>query len=87
MRRDIRRIIASLTPERREELRAISETDLIRFHHSLGRGLRNSFRHGRFLGLSAFCHARVRRSGEPLSFDALSSVAIREVWLSLRSST
>ena len=85
MEHDIRQIIDSLTPEQRESLRTTPEADLIRFHRTLGRGLRNSFRSGRFLGLSAHCHAAVRDSGEPLSFDALSSVAVREVWRSLQS--
>ena len=86
MEHDVRQIIDSLTPEQRESLRATPEADLVRFHHTLGCGLRNGFRSGRFPALSAHCHAAVRESGTPLSFDALSSVAVREVWRSLQSS-
>ena len=85
MRRDIRRIIDSMGSEQCELLRGTPESDLIRFHRSLGTGLRNGFRNGRFLGLSAHCHAVVRRNGEQMSFDALSGVAIHEVWSALRS--
>ena len=80
MLRDVRRVVGSFTPEQREELRAAAESDLVRFHHRLGRGLRNGFRAGRIRGLSAYCHAEVRRREIPLSFDVLSSVAIREIW-------
>ena len=85
MENDIRQIIDSLTPEQRESLRTTPEADLIRFHRTLGRGLRNGFRSGRFPALSAHCHAAVRVSGTPMSFDAISSVAVREVWRSLQS--
>ena len=85
MEHDIRQIVDSLTPEQRESLRTTPETELVRFHRSLGRGLRNCFRSGRFPALSAHCHAAMRTSGTPLSFDALSTVAVREVWLSLQS--
>ena len=85
MEHDIRQIIDSLTPEQRESLRTTPETELIRFHRNLDRGLRNCLRSGRFPTLSAHCHAAVRESGTPLSFDALSSVAVREVWRSLQS--
>ncbi len=85
MEHDVRQIVDSLTPEQRESLRATPEADLVRFHRTLGRGLRNGFRSGRFPALSAYCHAAVRESGTTLSFDTLSSVAVREVWRSLQS--
>ena len=85
MHRDIRRIIASLTPEQREALRRTPESDLIRFHRTLGMGLRNGFRRRRFLGLGTCCHVAVRRNDTPLSYDALSALAIREIWRSLQS--
>ena len=81
MRRDIRRIIDGTGSEQRKLLRGTPEPDLIRFHRSLGMGLRNGFRKGRFLGLSAHCYAVVRRNGEQLSFDALSGVAIHMILL------
>ena len=86
MRRDLRRIVSNFTPAQCEALRTTPESDLIRFHRTLGMGFRNGFRHRRYLGLSAYCHAAVGRSGTPLSFDALSSVAVREVWRFLQSS-
>jgi hypothetical protein len=86
MRRDVRRIIRDLLPDERERLRRMPESELILLHHGFGRGLRNAFRSNRFRGLSAYCHAEVQRSGEPLSFDALSSVAIREIWATLQRS-
>jgi hypothetical protein len=83
MRRDVRRIIRGLPADERERLRTMPESELVLLHHGFGRGVRNAFRSNRFRGLSAYCHAEVQRSGEPLSFDALSSVAIREVWATL----
>jgi hypothetical protein len=32
----------------------------------------------------SYCHTTVEKSGEPMSFDALSSVAIGEIWKALR---
>jgi hypothetical protein len=84
MRRDVRRIIQNLPPDEHERLRTMPESELILLHDGFGRGLRNAFRSNRFRGLSAYCHAQVERSGEPLSFDALSSVAIREIWATLQ---
>ena len=86
MSRDVRRIINSLTPEQREELRGTPESNLIRFHRTLGME-RNNFRSRRFLGLNAYCHAAVDRAGTPLSFDAFSSVAVRQVWRALQPDT
>jgi hypothetical protein len=85
MRRDIRRIVRDLPPGDRERLRTMPESELILLHHDFGRGLRNAFRSNRFRGLSTYCHAEVQRSGEPLSFDALSSVAIRLIWATLQT--
>ena len=84
MHDDIRRLIRDLTPESRELLRATTNTDLVRFHRGYGRYLRNSFRAGRFPALLAHCHQTVTQSGQTMSFDALSSVALLEVWQALQ---
>jgi hypothetical protein len=86
MRTDVEEILGGMPPEDRERLRAMSQDDLILLHHALGMELRNAFRANRFPGLSAYCHAAVEESGEPLSFDALSSVAIRKIWRILQKS-
>ena len=85
MSRDIHHIIENLTPEEQAKLRGTSKAELARFHRGLGTGLRNAFRSRRFPGLSAFCHAVVRRSNAPPNPDILSAVAIREVWRALQS--
>ena len=87
MRRDVRRIIDELALEDRERLRVTPESELILLHHGFGTSLRNVFRSNRFPGLSDYCHDAVKRSGEPLSFDALSSIAIREIWATLQKTT
>jgi hypothetical protein len=79
MRKDVEEIIRELSEENRERLRRTSEDDLILFHHGFGTGLRNALRQNRFPGLSAYCHDVVKRSGESLSFDAISTVAIRQM--------
>jgi hypothetical protein len=87
MRQDVNDIISGLSPEDRERLRNTSEEDLILFHHGFGTGLRNGFRSQRYPGLFAFCSELVQQSEEPMSFDALSDVAIREIWSTLRVRT
>jgi hypothetical protein len=87
MRWDVRRIIRDLTSEQRELLRATPESGLILFHHGFGTGLRNGFRHGRYRGLMSYCYSAVKRSDQPMSFDALSSVAIHVIWKALQSGT
>ena len=87
MRRDVRRIIDELAVEDRERLRATPEGEVTLLHHGFGTSLRNAFRSNRFPGLSAYCHDAVKRSGEPLSFDALSSIAIHEIWATLQEAT
>ncbi|QIF05477.1 hypothetical protein G5S37_29590 [Roseimicrobium sp. ORNL1] len=84
VRYDIWRILRMMTPEDRETLRAIPETELIFCHHSFGMFLRNAFRGGQFPGLCLRCRKLVEASDEPMSHDALSSVAIREIWKTLR---
>jgi hypothetical protein len=84
MRQDVDEIISSWSAEDRERFRTTPEKDLILFHHGFGTGLRNAFRQNRFPGLSAYCHQGVEASGEPLSFDSLSSIAIREIWSTLQ---
>ena len=84
MQDDIQRIIRDLTPESRELLRTTANTDLIRFHHDYGRYLRNSFRAGRFPALLAHCHQTITQSGQPMSFDALSTAALLEIWKAIQ---
>lgn len=84
VRYDIWRILRTMSAEDRETIRAVSEWDPISFHHTFGLFLRNGFRGGQFPGLSLRCRRLVDASDEPMSFDALSSVAIREIWRTLR---
>ena len=84
VRYDIWRILRMMTPEDREALRTVTEWELIHFHHTFGMFLRNAFRGGQFPGLSLRCRKLVDASDEPMSFDALSSVAIREIWKTLQ---
>ena len=75
-----------MNTEDRVVIRVTPEANLLLFHDTLGRFLRNSFRQGRFRGLSLYCRSMVEQSGQLLlSFDALSSVALREIWLALQS--
>jgi hypothetical protein len=83
LREDIEKCIERLEPKDRELLRGMSEGELIRLHMGYGMWLRNQFRHNKLPHLSAFCYAKV--PPESLSFDALSEVAIREIWLHVRS--
>jgi hypothetical protein len=84
MRQEVAEIIASWSKEDRERFRSTPEKDLILFHHGLGMGLRNGFRQNRFHGLFTFCHKTLKQSGKPTSFDALSEIAIREIWSTLQ---
>jgi hypothetical protein len=84
MRQEVDEIIASCSAEDRERFRSTPEKDLILLHHGFGTGLRNGFRQNRFPGLFTFCHETLKQSGEPMSFDALSEIAIREIWSTLQ---
>jgi hypothetical protein len=79
-RREIRRLLREMTPEDREALRGLPEKDLILCHHEFGRYFRNGFRGNQFPFLFRHCYMAVAESGEEMSFDACSSVAIREIW-------
>jgi hypothetical protein len=83
VRFDIWRILRTMPAEDRETLRAMTETELIRCHHTFGRYLRNGFRGGKLPWLCLRCRKLVDSSDEPMSHDALSSVAIREIWRTL----
>jgi len=83
VQRDIKKIIHKLGSEK-EVIRVTPKKELIRFHRSLGLFLRNSFRRNRFIILRSYCSSVVTKSGEPMSFDALSSVAIEEIWKALQ---
>ena len=87
LRRDVRRVLRELSPEDRTRLRATPERALISLHLGFGMRLRNGFRHGQFPGLLRHCRRAVESSGQPMSFDALSSAAIRELWRSLQPGT
>jgi hypothetical protein len=87
MQCDVGEIIAGLPVEDRERLRAMPENELILLHHDFGMGLRNALRQNRFPALFAHSRRLVQESSEPLSFDAISSIAIREIWTALQKST
>ena len=84
LRRDVRRILRELPSEDRERLRTTPARELIGLHFGFGMGLRNAFRQGQFSALHRHCRRVVESSGTPLSFDALSSAAVRELWRSLQ---
>jgi hypothetical protein len=84
LRQDIERCVERLEPKDREALRGMSECDLILLSLGYGMWLRNQFRQNELPHLSAFCFARV--PSESRSFDEMSAVAIREIWLHVRSS-
>jgi hypothetical protein len=82
VRRDLRRILEEV-PDAQDALRAASREDLIAFHRTLGRYIRNGFREGRYPALQTYCHRRFGADYaeyEHLSFDALSSIAIEKMW-------
>ena len=83
VRQDIEKLVEQLEPELCKSLRDTSEGELIRLHRGYGMGLRNQFRQGKFPHLLKFCSAEI--PSEDLSFDAISAVAIREIWLHVRS--
>ena len=82
-RLEIEELVEKLTPEDRKLLRDMSESELIQLHIGYGMWLRNQFRRGELPRLFKFCLARVR--SEDRSFDAISTVAIREIWLHIRA--
>jgi Domain of unknown function (DUF6794) len=81
---DIAAILEEMGPEARQSMRAMTESDLSRLHHGYGTWLRNQFRQGKFPHLFRFCDLRM--TPETRSFDAISGVAIPEIWRHLRSS-
>jgi hypothetical protein len=84
VQQEIQGILQVMSPEDRAALLALPETDLIYLHHTLGRFLRNGLRGNQFPQLLGHSHALVKANGTPMSFDALSTVAIREIWRTLR---
>jgi hypothetical protein len=84
MRQDIERLVERLGPEDREFLCEASESELSRLHFRWGSWLRNEFRQNEFPFLFKFSSAKV--PSEVLSFDEISTVAIREIWLHVRTS-
>jgi hypothetical protein len=81
-RHEIEKLVENLQPEDRELLSAMPESDLIRLHHGYGTWLRNQFRQNKLPHLFKFCSATV--PSENRSFDAISAVAIRQIWLHIR---
>src|SRR5689334_1977817 len=77
-RQEIEKLVENLTPELRELLSAMPENKLVGLHLGYGMWLRNQFRQNKLPHLFKFCSAMV--PPENLSFDAISGVAIREIW-------
>jgi hypothetical protein len=84
MRPDVRAIIKTLSVGDRKLVRDTPKDRLIRFHRGWGMGLRNAFRAGRYRWLALYGNGVIEKSGEQLSFDALSSVAIDLIWEKLQ---
>ncbi|MBV9221966.1 MAG: hypothetical protein JO366_00535 [Methylobacteriaceae bacterium] len=80
---EIEELVEKLTPEDRKLLRDMSESELIQLHMGYGMWLRNQFRRGELPHLFKSCSARIR--SEDRGFDAISTVAIREIWLHVRA--
>lgn len=83
VKQDIEKCIEELPAKDRALIRGMSEGELIRLHHGFGTGLRNRFRQNKLPNLCKFCSEKV--APEKLSLDAISALAIREIWLHLRS--
>jgi hypothetical protein len=81
-RKDIEALIARMNPEFRQSLQSMAEGELIRLHRNYGMALRNEFRHQGFPGLLRYCS---RAAPEERSLDAISAIAIREIWRHLRA--
>ena len=84
-RREVEKLIENLKPEDRELLSAMPESELVRLHRGYGMWLRNQFRQNKLPHLFKSCSAMVLP--ENRSFDAISAVAIREIWLHNRKIT
>ena len=78
-RHEIEKLVENLKPELRELLSAMPESELIELHFGYGMWLRNQFHQNKLPHLFKFCSAMVLP--ENRSFDAISGVAIREIWL------
>jgi hypothetical protein len=85
VRQEIDKLVEMLTPELRKFFVDSSESDLIKLHRGYGMWLRNQFRQNAFPHLFRFCSAKVKLSETPLSFDAISGVALHLIWLRLQS--
>jgi hypothetical protein len=83
VRQEIEKLVERLSPEDRKLIAVMSDSDLIKLHHGYGTWLRKSFRRNEYPHLFRFCSAK--GPSESLSFDAISDVAIRLIWLNLRS--
>jgi hypothetical protein len=60
----------------------MTEAELIRLEFGYGRWLRNQCRQNKFPDLFRFCSAKT--PPDTRSFDEISALAIREIWLHLR---
>ena len=80
---EIEKLVESLKAEDRELFRAMPESELIRLHRTFGMWLRNQFRQNNLPHLFKFCSTTA--PPEARSVDAISAVAIRAIWLHIRS--
>jgi hypothetical protein len=80
---EIQTIVASLRPEDRDYIRALSEDRLILLHPTLGLNLRNAFRANTYPYLFSYCDRQ--ESPETRSFDSISATAIKHIWEHLRN--
>jgi hypothetical protein len=83
MRQEIETLVERLGPKDCTFLCDLPEPELRRLHMTYGMWLRNQFRRNEFPNLLALCSAGI--PSENRSFDEISAVAMREIWLHLRS--
>jgi len=83
VRQEIEKLVEMLKPENRKFISDLSEGELGRLHRGYGMWLRNQFRQNQYPNLFRFCSAQVPAGSR--SFDAISAIAIRLIWLHLRS--
>ncbi len=80
LERDLKNVLQKLSVGDLQQLKNTPKEKLILFHRTLGLYLRNQFRSGRYRWLCRYCHKVIEERETPLSFDALSSVAIELIW-------
>jgi hypothetical protein len=85
VRQEIEKLVEMFTPELRKFFLDSSERELFKLHLGYAICLRNQFRQNQYPHLFRYCSAKVKASGGTLSFDAISGVALRLIWHSVRS--